>query len=102
MGYVLPVRPIQSQQYANRMTMDSYNFASVGRVQEIKLKSDFLEEFKNPQHFLDEAKRTKSSQQSQEFSSLYQYKGYIPPNPANLSQAITQTVGKGLSINTYI
>ena len=45
MGYLLPINPIQSQQYANRITMNRYNFAPIDRVQRVKLKSDFLEEF---------------------------------------------------------
>ena len=31
MGYLLPIQPIQSQQYANRMNMESYNFAHIDR-----------------------------------------------------------------------
>ena len=30
------------------------------------------------------------------------YKGFVRPNPANLSPVIAQVVGKGLSINTYV
>ena len=42
MGYVLPIKPIQSQKYANRMNMEPYNFAYIDRVNKVKLNSDFL------------------------------------------------------------
>ena len=37
MGYLLPIQPIQSQQYANRMNMESYNFAYIDRVEKIEV-----------------------------------------------------------------
>lgn len=101
MGYLLPIRPIQSQQYANRISMEPYNFATVGRLQEVKLKSDFLEEFEEKLHLQDEDKR-KDQEQPNVVPPPRSFEGYIPPNPTNLSPAISQIVGKGMSINTYI
>ena len=56
MGYLLPIQNIQSQQYANRMNLDPYNFAYIGRVQRVKLNSQFFEEFKEQSQSQDEGK----------------------------------------------
>ena len=104
-GYLLPIRPIQSEQYANRISMEPHNFATIGRLQRVKLTSDFLEEFKETLHLQDEEDRRKEGgkdEQSKAIPSPQLYEGYIPPNPANLSPAISQIVGKGMSVNTYI
>lgn len=101
MGYLLPINPIQSQQYANRLTMDSYNFATIDRVHLVKLKSDFMEEFEESvESQYEESRENKEQPDSAPSSS--QYNGYIYPNPTNLSPAISQIVGKGISVNTYI
>ena len=50
MGYILPIQPIQSQIYANRLNMEPYNFAYIERVNRVKLNSDFLDEFKESLH----------------------------------------------------
>lgn len=105
MGYILPIRPIQSEQYANRLNMEKYDFASVEKVSEVKLDADFLEQMKERIHLLEQADResnrdeSNSEEQSDSSSSLYQ--GYIAPNPANLSPAISHVVGKGIAINVY-
>ena len=41
MGYIIPISPIQSQIYANRMLMDNYNFAYINNVDSVKMKSSF-------------------------------------------------------------
>ena len=105
MGYLLPIRPIQSEQYASRLSMEPYNFAAVGRLQSIKLKSDFLEEFEETLHLVGEDKeedKKKDREQAHADHPPRIYKGYIQPNPVNLSPAISQIVGKGMSVNTYI
>lgn len=102
MGYVLPVRPIQQQQYANRMMMDTYDFAPVGSVQPVKLSSDFHTEMEKNYRPVDEEKSTSEERRSPENSSSPPYKAYIPPNPANLSPAVSRVVGKGISVNTYV
>ena len=105
MGYLLPIRPIQSEQYANRLSMEPYNFATVGRLQSIKLKSDFLEEFEEKLHLVDEDEdrdNKKGKERAHANHTPRIYKGYVPPNPVNLSPAISQIVGKGMSVNTYI
>lgn len=99
MGYLLPIRPIQSEQYANRINMERYNFASVDRLYPVKLRSDFLEEFEEKLYLLDEQK---GREKAELVSSPQSYQGYISPNPANLSPAISQVVGKGISVNMYI
>lgn len=101
MGYILPVNSFQSQQYANRM-MEHGNFAEISRVPRVNAKSDFQRDFETPmssQQIDRERMQEKSSLASSQSKS--DYVGYIYPNPANLSPAISQVVGKGLAINTY-
>lgn len=100
MGYLLPIRSIRSEQYANRMSMEPYNFAYIGSVQPMKLKSGFLEEFEN---------KTNSWKEEQPMDKKFSaspahnpYTGYVAPNPANLSPLIALTVGKGIKVNTYV
>lgn len=102
MGYIIPVNSIQSQQYANRM-MGEYNFATVQRLQPVKLNSDFQESFEESivaKQANQEVYNKKSALASSDSQS--KLKGYTRPNPANLSPAISKVVGKGAAINTYI
>jgi len=102
MGYVLPIKSIQSEQYANRMNLEPYNFAKIDRVEAIKLKSDFLESFEEfLQNQEQQRKNKKDEDQLKAVPSPRLLRGYIQPNPANLSPAISQIVGKGLNINVY-
>lgn len=100
MGYVLPIKSIQAEQYANRMNLEPYNFAQIDRIQPIKLRSDFLEEFEESLH--DQQEKKKDEERSQPVPSSRLLRGYIQPNPANLSPAISQIVGKGMNINAYV
>lgn len=103
MGYILPVRQFQSEQYANRLSMRPYNFARIGRVQQVKLKSDFQKEYEERLHFHVENKDKRKDQKP--FVAVYPprlSKGYVQPNQVNLSPAISEIVGKGISVNTYI
>lgn len=106
MGYIIPNQPIQSQIYANRMLMDEYNFAYVNQVNQVngvKMKSMFdehleaqeqqIEEHDENEVFLEKDSRT---------SSPPLYKGFIHPNPVNLSPKIAEINGKGTNINVYI
>jgi len=100
MGYILPIQPIQSQIYANRLSMDAYNFAHIDRVNKIKLNSDFLDEFKE---FSDqEREREKEEEGKPIVSAPSVYQGFIRPNPVNLSPVIARVVGKGIAVNAYI
>ena len=99
MGYLLPIRPIQSGQYANRISMESYNFATIEKLQSVKLKSDLLEE---TLHLQNEDNMRKDREKSVAVPSPQPYKGHVPPSLANLSPIISQIVGKGISVNTYI
>ena len=101
MGYLLPINPIQSQQYANRMSMKPYNFVTVNRVQRVNLKSDFHREFEESLDSRYEKNR-ENKEQSNQMPSQSEYNPYIFPNPINLSPAISQIVGKGITVNTYI
>jgi hypothetical protein len=104
MGYLLPIQPIQSQQYANRMNMRSYDFVFIDRVEKVKLDNelltrDFSDELTNS---YKQDGREKGDEEIPAVSSPPLYKGFVYPNPANLSPAIAQVVGKGLSINAYV
>jgi len=101
-GYILPINPIQSGQYANRLNMKPYNFARIGRVQLVKLKSDFLEEFEESLAARDQKQEEKDEEKPSQSRSPLSNFGNIYPNPANLSPAISKVVGKGININTYI
>lgn len=98
MGYILPIQPIQSQQYANRMNMESYNFAYVDRVN--KVRFDFSDSMN------DSFQREQEMKEEKEMPIVSAppvlYKGFVYPNPANLSPAIAQVVGKGLNVNAYV
>ena len=102
MGYLLPIQPIQSQQYADRMNMDSYNFTKIDRVEKVNFYDDlWSRDFSGEQNHLylddeDEEVRVAIA------STPPPYNGFIYPNPANLSPNIAQIVGKGLVINRYV
>ncbi|MBE1556925.1 hypothetical protein [Sporosarcina limicola] len=99
MGYILPIQPIQSQQYANRMAMESYDFAYIDRVGKVQLSSDFSDALSESFH----QKGGKNEEvEPVVVSPLSSYKGFIYPNPVNLSPAIALVVGKGLAVNAYI
>lgn len=109
LGYILPIRPVQSEQYASRLNMEKYDFASIDRVSPINLGSEFLEAFQgniylfenNKEKDKEDSKEFKSESENVFISSSDLYPGYIYPNPANLSPAISHAVGKGISVNYY-
>ncbi|MEI4769702.1 hypothetical protein WAX74_08575 [Psychrobacillus sp. FJAT-51614] len=103
MGYIIPVQPIQSQIYANRMSMDDYNFAHISNINGVKMKSTFDE------HLEDQEQVLKEDEDNDEQSSYDKYptnpplfKTFIQPNPVNLSPKIAEISGKGITINTYV
>lgn len=100
MGYILPINQTQSQQYANRLAMEPYNFARINGVRPIKFKTDFIDDFEESLASYQERKQ-ESNEQREAAAEQIEYNGYIFPNPVNLSPAISQVVGKGLSVNTY-
>ena len=104
MGYVLPIKSIQSEQYANRMTLKPYNFAAVDSLQKVKLKSDFLENFEESLQlqYQQEKEKFEERSQSQVIPSSHLHRRYSQPNLADLSPVISQIVGKGMNINTYV
>ena len=105
MGYILPVNNIQSQQYANRMTMEPYNFAKINRVRPIKFKSDFVDDYEDSLASYQGKKQEQDRENNEQREAAPgnpEYSGYIFPNPVKLSPAISQIVGKGFSVNTYV
>ncbi|SEM28478.1 hypothetical protein SAMN04487786_1601 [Paenisporosarcina quisquiliarum] len=101
MGYILPMQPIQSQVYANRMISNDYNFAYIDDVQNVKFKSDFEDHLEKQEQLLEE-------EEEQQLSELERpsiqplFKGFIHPNPVNLSPIIAEISGKGNSVNLYV
>ncbi|MFJ7932907.1 hypothetical protein [Sporosarcina sp. NPDC096371] len=102
MGYLLPIQPIQSQQYANRMNRESYNFAHVDRVGKIKFDFNFSDGHYSSFHHEREIKDEEVMEISIVSTPSLASKGFIYPNPANLSPTIAQAVGKGLTVNVYV
>lgn len=102
MGYLLPIQPIQSQQYANRMNIESYNFAYISSVSKstfnVRLLEDTHDSFKEEQEKKDEMVMENPTVSPLSMASS----GFIYPNPANLSPAISQVIGKGISVNVYV
>ena len=99
MGYILPIQPIQSQIYANRLTMEVNHFAYIERANKVKLNSDFLDEFKESSH----QEREKVEEEGKPIVTvLSTYQGFIHPNPVNLSPVIAKVVGKGITVNAYV
>ena len=101
MGYQLPIQPIQSQIYANRLQDERYNFAYINRVEKVKLDTESMEPFdRTLEKQLSDREQTEQPVQT---SDLPLYKdGFIYPNPANLSPQISKVTGKGLAINQYV
>ncbi|QNK87161.1 hypothetical protein H7992_18375 [Sporosarcina sp. resist] len=99
MGYILPIQPIQSQIYANRLSMEAYNFAYIDRVNNVKLNSDFLDEFKESSH---QEREREEEEEKPIVAAPLAYQGFVRPNPVNLSPVIARVVGKGIAINAYV
>ncbi|KAA0966709.1 hypothetical protein FQ087_10925 [Sporosarcina sp. ANT_H38] len=99
MGYLLPIQPIQSQMYANRLNLEAYNFANIDRVNKADLNPDFLDDFKE----FSQQEREKNEDEGESIViAPSTYQGYIYPNPVNLSPVIAQVVGKGIVVNAYV
>ncbi|MET1014518.1 MAG: hypothetical protein ABWX61_08425 [Paenisporosarcina sp.] len=101
MGYILPIQPFQAQQYANRLQMSNYNFAHVNAVLPIKMKSIFEDQMEEQSKKHEEEDESVSTS-SHSFRQAVPYKGFIQPNPVNLSPEIAKVSGKGIQVNTYI
>ena len=100
MGYILPVQPMQGELYANRMNAVRNNFAYVDRVEKVKLDPDMMDKFEDT--LSHEQERNMEAGEPIIAKSRPPYlKGFIYPNPANLSPEIAQLVGKGLAVNEY-
>lgn len=103
MGYQLPIQPIQSQMYANRMENASPSFTYIDRTQPVKLQL-------NHEKWQKLLRRERERNAEREFgkppakrSSLSPTKnGFIQPNPANLSKEVAMVVGKGIAVNEYV
>ena len=74
MGYILPIQPIQSQKYANRLNMESYDFAYIDRVN--KVKSDLNSAGQKNHYFQQEREAGMPVVQLPP-----SYQGFVYPNP---------------------
>ena len=99
MGYILPMQPIQSQVYANRMIENDRNFAYIDNIQNVKFKSDFDDHLEQQEQLLEEEEKQSLELEKPSIQPLF--KGFIHPNPVNLSPEIAAISGKGNSINLY-
>lgn len=100
MGYILPIQSTQSEMYANRMNDVRMNFAYIDRVEKVKMDPESLGKFKDS--LLHEQEKLLKVEKSNTDNSRPPYlKGFIYPNPTNLSPEIAYVVGKGLSVNEY-
>lgn len=97
MGYVLPIHNIQASLYANRMAMESHNFTYIHAVGPVKMKSDFDDELERKYRQNEEVKR-----ELLDDAPPVPFKGFIQPNPVNLSPDIAKVSGKGKKVNTYV
>ncbi|MCM3711210.1 hypothetical protein [Sporosarcina luteola] len=100
MGYILPVQPLQAEIYANRMNAARNNFAYVDRVEKVNMDPDLMDKFDDS--LRQEQERIMEEGEPVITKSRPPYlKGFIYPNPANLSPEIAHLVGKGLAVNEY-
>lgn len=100
MGYILPIQPMQAELYANRMNAVRNNFAYVDRVEKVKMDPDLMDKFDDS--LRHEQERIMEEREANIDISRPPYlKGFIYPNPANLSPEIAHIVRKGLAVNEY-
>lgn len=107
MGYILPIQPIQSQQYANRMENDSNSFTYIDKVEATKLRTEYEDWQKRVKREQQQKERQqKNSEQDPEEGEKVHLSpaksGFIQPNPAVLSKQVAHVVGKGNAVNEYI
>lgn len=81
--------------------MDDYNFAYINNVQGIKMKSIFEDHLEREEQELIKEEAQQLSEVDGP-SGLPLFKGFIQPNPVNLSPKIAEINGKGNSVNLYI
>ncbi|MDV6376895.1 hypothetical protein ORD22_01275 [Sporosarcina sp. GW1-11] len=103
MGYILPIQNFQSQQYAERMNNQPHNFAYIDRISPVRLNNEESNYWEDV--LQEEDRRHKEQMEERNMKRAPQSlakNGFIAPNPAKLSPAIAEVVGKGLSINAYV
>ncbi|QUG40880.1 hypothetical protein KD050_16535 [Psychrobacillus sp. INOP01] len=100
MGYILPMQSIQTEVYANRMIGNDRNFAYIDNIQNAKFKSVFDDHLEEQEQLLEEEEE--QLLESERPSTQPLFKGFIHPNPVNLSPRIAEINGKGNSVNLYV
>lgn len=106
MGYILPIQPFQSQQYAERMNSERKNFTYIDRVNRIRLQNEESEYWKD---VLEEENKRRKDRLEEQFDERQNQappppvkNGFIAPNPAEFSLDLAEIVGKGQAVNEYI
>lgn len=101
MGYILPIQPIQSEMYANRTNQVNNRFAYIDRVEKVDLDPEALGKFQDSMQGKQEQMAEEREMMTDNPRPPY-LKGFIYPNPVNLSPEISIVVGKGLAVNEYV
>lgn len=100
MGYILPIHSVTSEMYANRINQVENRFAYINRVQKVDMDPESMERFKDS--LREERQHEMEEQLMMTENPRPPYlKGFIYPNPVNLSPEISNVVGKGLAVNEY-
>lgn len=106
MGYILPIQPFQSQQYAERMNSERKNFTYIDRVNRVRLQNEESEYWKD---VLEEENQRRKEQLEEQFDERQTQaplppvkSGFIALNPAEFPQDLAGIVGKGQAVNEYI
>lgn len=100
MGYVLPIPSIQSQQYANRLRKHEQHYSKIEKsaaVRPIIRFADVLDGERHKQQLL-----TSEEEKWKELKSATSHPASSESNTALLAPAISQLVGKGLTVNKYV
>jgi hypothetical protein len=83
--------------------MEPYNFAHINPVDRVERSADFSHSLN--QSFESDSKWEEEEQREEEKPVVNippLHKGFVYPNPVNLSPIIAQVVGKGISVNEYV
>ncbi|GEK34298.1 hypothetical protein [Kurthia sibirica] len=97
MGYILPITPYQSMQYAAIQQMGTYNYSHIEHLQRVKKQSHFEKEL---ERHLDRA--TSEQQKIERMNQLHlPYSMPIIIQPPK-EKSIAEITGKGNIVNTYV
>lgn len=102
MGYLLPIQPIQSQQYAERVRKDDKHYSKIERKEAIRPISrfaDVLYQEQKEQKF--SAKREDEGKKQKPLSDTISPSN-MKINMVHMSPEIAQPIGKSFAVNMYV